>query len=43
VSLLDVVHSEAKLYLCFEFLDQDLKHYMDSTGPDGMPPMLVKS
>lgn len=42
VSLLDVVHSEAKLYLVFEYLDQDLKKYMDSVdGP--LSGMLVKS
>ncbi|XP_023584903.1 cyclin-dependent kinase 3 isoform X3 [Trichechus manatus latirostris] len=33
VRLLDVVHSEKKLYLVFEFLSQDLKKYMDSTLP----------
>lgn len=30
VRLFDVLHSENKLYLVFEFLDQDLKRYMDS-------------
>jgi serine/threonine protein kinase len=30
VSLLDVVNYDNKLYLVFEFLDQDLKKYMDS-------------
>eukprot|EP01123_Difflugia_compressa_P000599 TRINITY_DN106_c0_g1_i4.p1 TRINITY_DN106_c0_g1~~TRINITY_DN106_c0_g1_i4.p1 ORF type:complete len:295 (-),score=45.85 TRINITY_DN106_c0_g1_i4:324-1208(-) len=30
VSLLDVVNMPNKLYLVFEFLDQDLKKYMDS-------------
>lgn len=29
VRLLDVVHRDAKLYLVFEFLDLDLKRYMD--------------
>merc|ERR1719198_2746135 len=29
VRLLEVFHSENKLYLVFEFLDQDLKKYMD--------------
>ncbi|WVO20083.1 hypothetical protein I312_101844 [Cryptococcus bacillisporus CA1280] len=32
VKLLDIVHSEAKLYLVFEFLDMDLKKYMDTIG-----------
>jgi len=41
VDLLDVVHQDAKLYLVFEYLDQDLKKYMDSV--DTMHPMLVKS
>jgi len=43
VMLKDVVHSENKLYLVFEFLDQDLKQYMDSCGPEGLSPDLVKS
>lgn len=29
VSLLDVIHSDSRLYLVFEFLDLDLKRYMD--------------
>jgi serine/threonine protein kinase len=32
VSLLDVVNHDNKLYLVFEFLDQDLKKYMDSVS-----------
>ncbi|XP_013410034.1 cyclin-dependent kinase 2-like [Lingula anatina] len=43
VRLLDVVHSELKLYLVFEYLNQDLKKYMDSAPPPGIPPSLVKS
>ena len=27
---MEVIHSENKLYLIFEFLDQDLKKYMDN-------------
>mmetsp|Transcript_933 Transcript_933/g.1657 ORF Transcript_933/g.1657 Transcript_933/m.1657 type:complete len:299 (-) Transcript_933:47-943(-) len=42
VLLKDVVHSDNKLYLVFEYLDQDLKKYMDSV-PNGLPPMLIKS
>ncbi|KZW02932.1 Pkinase-domain-containing protein [Exidia glandulosa HHB12029] len=30
VKLLDIVHQEQKLYLVFEFLDMDLKKYMDT-------------
>lgn len=41
--LLDIVHSEAKLYLVFEFLDMDLKKYMDTIGEkDGLGPDMVK-
>ena len=28
--LLNIVHSDTKLYLVFEFLDMDLKRYMDT-------------
>ena len=40
--LLDVVHSEKKLYLVFEFLSQDLKKYMDSAPASELPLHLVK-
>lgn len=40
--LLDVVHSEKKLYLVFEFLSQDLKKYMDSTPASKLPLHVVK-
>lgn len=43
VRLLDVIHSEKKLYLVFEFLDQDLKKYMDTAPAGGIPMPLVKS
>ncbi len=48
VSLLDVIHNDNKLYLVFEFLDLDLKRYMDmvkkeeAQGNQGMTPMHVK-
>jgi len=42
VSLRDVVHQNNKLYLVFEYLDQDLKKYMDVVGKD-LHKMLVKS
>jgi len=32
VDLLDVVHHEQMLYLVFEFLDKDLKQFMDTRG-----------
>jgi len=41
--LLDIVHSDAKLFLVFEFLDLDLKKYMDTIGDkDGLGPNMVK-
>jgi cyclin-dependent kinase len=41
--LFDIVHSDTKLYLVFEFLDMDLKRYMDKVGEgDGMGPDIVK-
>eukprot|EP00743_Colponemidia_sp_Colp-15_P002709 GILK01002934.1.p1 GENE.GILK01002934.1~~GILK01002934.1.p1 ORF type:complete len:309 (-),score=24.53 GILK01002934.1:191-1117(-) len=45
VQLRDVVHCDSKLYLVFEYLDHDLKKYMDSLGPasTAIPPHLVKS
>jgi serine/threonine protein kinase len=43
VMLKDVIHFENKLYLVFEFLDQDLKKYMDTCGPEGLSADLVKS
>ncbi|KAL1409496.1 Cyclin-dependent kinase catalytic subunit [Vanrija albida] len=43
VKLFDIVHSDSKLYLVFEFLDLDLKRYMDSIGDkDGLGPNMVK-
>jgi len=41
VELIDVVHVNQKLFLVFEFLDQDLKKYMDSVP--NLSPALVKS
>ncbi|KAJ1821996.1 Cyclin-dependent kinase catalytic subunit [Coemansia sp. RSA 2675] len=43
VRLLDIVYSAAKLYLVFEFLDLDLKKYMDTVGPGGLTPDQIKS
>ncbi|GAA6027134.1 hypothetical protein JCM8097_002419 [Rhodosporidiobolus ruineniae] len=43
VRLFDITHSDTKLYLVFEFLDMDLKRYMDKVGDgDGMGPDIVK-
>lgn len=43
-SLLEIIHQESRLYLVFEFLDLDLKKYMDnvSSQPEGMGPEIVK-
>jgi len=38
--LIDVVHITQKLFLVIEFLDQDLKKYMDSVP--NLSPALVK-
>ncbi len=35
VSLLEVLHCDKKLFLVFEYLDYDLKKYMDSTLSSG--------
>ena len=32
VNLLDIVHGENKLYLVFEFFNQDMKKYLDKKG-----------
>jgi len=42
VKLEDVLYSKNRLYLVFEFLDFDLKRYMDCMKED-LQPMLVKS
>ncbi|XP_074622971.1 cyclin-dependent kinase 2-like [Acropora palmata] len=43
VRLLDVVHGDKKLFLVFEYLDRDLKKYMDSVPAGGISLSLVKS
>lgn len=42
--LYDIIHQESKLYLVFEFLDMDLKKYMDNVAgtKDGLGPDIVK-
>ena len=42
VKLKDIVHEEDKLYLIFEYLEQDLKKHMESI-PGPLSPHLVKS
>ena len=42
VYLIDLIHGEKKLYLVFEYMDHDLKKFLDiNNGP--LPPELVKS
>jgi len=40
--LLDVVHCDRKLHLVFEYLNLDLKKYIDSSPVTGLPLSLVK-
>ncbi|KAL0948007.1 hypothetical protein HGRIS_010629 [Hohenbuehelia grisea] len=44
VKLLDIVHADQKLYLVFEFLDVDLKRYMENGNQRNTPisPAIVK-
>ncbi|PKA52772.1 Cell division control protein 2 like A [Apostasia shenzhenica] len=42
VRLQDVVHSEKRIYLVFEYLDLDLKKHMDTCPELGKNPRLVK-
>ena len=42
VRLQEVLHCDRKLFLVFEFLDYDLKKYMDISLPSGMPQDHVK-
>jgi len=44
VKLLEIVHADQKLYLVFEFLDMDLKRFMDKGNACGKPisPDIVK-
>ncbi|XP_064396747.1 cyclin-dependent kinase 2-like [Halichondria panicea] len=39
VSLLEVLHCDRKLFLVFEYLDYDLKKYMDTNLPNGGMPL----
>ncbi|KAL8616451.1 Cyclin-dependent kinase 2 [Nucella lapillus] len=43
VKLLDVMHCENKLYLVFEYLEKDLKKYMDTAPAEGIPREIVQS
>ena len=41
VNLLDLIHGDKKLYLVFEFMDYDLKKFLDKNGSP-LPSQLVK-
>merc|ERR1711865_947103 len=43
VRLCDVIHTERKLTLVFEFLDQDLKNVLDKRETPGLEPQMCKS
>ncbi|NXP46436.1 CDK3 kinase, partial [Heliornis fulica] len=43
VRLLDVIHCQKKLYLVFEYLNQDLDKYMNATQTRALPSSLVKN
>lgn len=43
VQLLDVIHTETSLTLVFEYLDQDLKNYLDACGEKGIDDYTIKS
>lgn len=37
-----MLHCDQKLFLVFEYLDYDLKKFMDKSAPNGIPPEHVK-
>jgi len=43
VQLRDVIHTETSLTLVFEYLDQDLKNYLDACGEKGIDDYTIKS
>lgn len=38
--LKDVIIDQKQLYLVFEYVDKDLKHYMEDLGKDGKDPYM---
>lgn len=40
--LVNVLHTDKKLTLVFEYLDQDLKKLLDTVGPQGFTELEVK-
>jgi hypothetical protein len=43
VQLIEVIHTETSLTLVFEYLDQDLKNYLDACGEKGIDDYTIKS
>jgi cyclin-dependent kinase len=43
VQLQEVIHTESSLTLVFEFLDQDLKNFLDACGEKGIDDYTIKS
>ena len=43
MQLLDVLHTDSTLTLVFEYMDQDLKNYLDICGDRGIDEYTVKS
>jgi len=39
----NVLHTDKKLTLVFEYLDQDLKRLLDGCGPSGLDEIQIKS
>lgn len=42
VRLVNVLHTDKKLTLVFEYLDQDLKRLLDGCGPSGLDELQIK-
>jgi cyclin-dependent kinase len=42
VRLVNVLHTDKKLTLVFEYLDQDLKRLLDTVGPGGLSEATIK-
>ena len=43
VRLIDVIHTDKKLTLVFEFMDKDLKKVIDDAAPEGLTKNQIKS
>ncbi|KAI8579727.1 hypothetical protein K450DRAFT_241224 [Umbelopsis ramanniana AG] len=43
IRLLDIIHNDTMLYLVFDFLDVDLRKYMDAAGKEGMTKIHIQS